>query len=139
MNSHILLHRLKWMQLQTQFLINLKISLPSFIYFTTAFSFIRLLYDILQQPTHTHLHSLVRSSRLLSCPCNTSTEKNSQVSDKCTGGGILWPHTVFSCVVLLRVCFVRTISPPPPPPPPPPTSSWPHLRCDVGLEEGEYK
>jgi len=19
------------------------------------------------------------------------------------------------------------------------TSSWPHLRCDVGLEEGEYK
>jgi len=21
----------------------------------------------------------------------------------------------------------------------PPTSSWPHLRCDVGLEEGEYK
>jgi len=23
--------------------------------------------------------------------------------------------------------------------PPPLTSSWPHLRCDVGLEEGEYK
>ena len=23
--------------------------------------------------------------------------------------------------------------------PPSLTSSWPHLRCDVGLEEGEYK
>ena len=23
--------------------------------------------------------------------------------------------------------------------PPPLTSAWPHLRCDVGLEEGEYK
>jgi len=22
---------------------------------------------------------------------------------------------------------------------PPPTSTWPHLRCDVGLEEGEYR
>ena len=23
--------------------------------------------------------------------------------------------------------------------PPPITSTWPHLRCDVGLEEGEYR
>ena len=26
-----------------------------------------------------------------------------------------------------------------PPPANPLTSTWPHLRCDVGLEEGEYR
>jgi len=33
---------------------------------------------------------------------------------------------------ITAICYVYVVVPPPL------TSTWPHLRCDVGLEEGEY-
>ena len=38
-------------------------------------------------------------------------------------------HTKFSLLLNFPTCII----------PPPLTSTWPHLRCDVALQEGKYR
>jgi len=45
------------------------------------------------------------------------------------------------CVIILLLCVLTVgcnVRDNHPPPPPPPTSTWPYLRCDICLEDGEY-
>jgi len=114
MNSQISLHGLRQMSSRTQFHVKLDFTYTFYNKYVNNFKAFFIHKTIIKHLSTADTETFSRPfAHCAFCACHGKTPVRKTVqrmSDKCIGGGTIWPHAVFSPVVSKKTLFVNNMA-----------------------------